>query len=98
MDTPTPFINPTTFPAAKFANLGVILNLLLPLAMLIGVGFFFIMIIRAAFTVLTGEGKPENMAKAQKILLFAFLGLIVVLISFAFIKLLGVLFNIPLPL
>jgi len=94
MPTITPFINPTTFPAAKFANLGIILNLLLPLTGVGAVIIFLIMILQAAFTILTGEGKSDNIAKAQKTLMFAIIGLVIVISAFVIVRLIGVMFNI----
>lgn len=92
--TITPFINETSFPAAKFSDLGKILNLLLPLSGVVAALIFLVMILQAAFIILTGEGKPDNVAKAQKMLMFAVIGLLLVISAFVIVKLIGVIFNI----
>ncbi len=96
--TPTPFINPTTFPAAKFANLAVIINLIVPIIMVGAAVMFLFMLVSAAFSIITGEGKPEALAKATKTASFAVLGLAVVLSAFIIVKLIGVILKIDMPL
>ncbi len=95
----TPFINPTSFAPAKFGDVSSLLNLVLPLVSLGAVLVFLFMMLRASFTILTGGGVPEQVVKAQKMFMFAALGLGVVLASFIIVKLIGVILNIPnLPL
>lgn len=92
--TLTPFINPTTFPAAKFSDLGKILNIFLPLSGVLAAILFLIMILQAAFTIFTGEGKPDKVEKAVKTLMFALIGLVIVISAFIIVKLISVVFNI----
>jgi len=96
--TPSPFINLTSFPAAKFANFGIIINLIVPIIMIGAAGGFLIMLIMAAFSIITGEGKPEAISKAGKTATFAIIGLVIVLSAFIFVKLIGMIFKINLPL
>lgn len=96
--TPTPFINTTTFPAAKFANIGTILNLVLPLLMVGAVLIFFVMIVRAGLTILMGAGKPDEIAKATKTIIAAIFGLFLVIGSYIIVKLIGIIFKVEMPL
>lgn len=97
-NTPTPFINPTNFAPARFGNFGSIINLIVPIIMIGSALGFLIMLIMAAFAIITGEGKPEAMTKATKIATSAIIGLAVVLSAFILIKLIGFIFKIDLPL
>lgn len=96
--TPTPFINETTFPAAKFSNIGTVLNLILPVLMIGAVLIFFVMIVRAGFTILLGAGKADELAKATKTIVTAIFGLLLVIASYTIVKIIGVIFNINIPL
>ena len=82
-------INPTSFPAAKIANIGQIMNLALPLA-LTGAGLIFLVItLKAAFDILTNGDNPDALKKAYASITTAVLGLIIVIASFLAIQLLG---------
>lgn len=86
--------DPEQNPIAKFANLGVILNLIIPIVTF-GAGIvFIIMAFFGAYTMITAGGDAEKVKKAQRTLTFAIIGLIVVIAAFAIVKLIGVVFNI----
>ncbi len=89
-------INPTTFAPAKFANLGSIVNLIIPILMVGAALLFLIMIISAAFTYLMAGGNPENIKKAQKALTFAVLGLVLVISAYTIMKVIAFVFKISL--
>lgn len=96
---PTPFtINETTFPAAKFSSIGTIINLIVPTFMAGAAIIFLFMLIMAAYSIITGEGKPEAITKATKTATFAIIGLVVVLSAYLLVKLIGIIFKIELPL
>jgi len=83
-------INPTSFPAAKINNIGQIVSLALPLAMT-GAGLIFLVILlRAAFDILTHGDNPDALKKAYSSIANAVLGLIIVVASYLVIQLLGV--------
>ncbi|HEX7542641.1 MAG TPA: hypothetical protein VF385_00970 [Patescibacteria group bacterium] len=83
-------IDPTSFPAAKIANIGQIVNLALPLA-LTGAGLIFlVMTLSAAFNILTHGDNPDALKKAYTSITTAVLGLIIVVASYLIIWLLGV--------
>jgi len=90
-------INPTTFPPAKISNLGTILNVILPLLQA-GAGLLFlVMLLQAGFTWITAGDKADNLAKAQKRIIFAIIGLSIVVFSFLFVKILGYMLQINMP-
>lgn len=86
-------INQDSFPAAKVAKIGDIMNLVLPL-MLTGAGLIFlVMTLKAAFDILTNGDNPDALKKAYASIIYAFIGLIIVVASFLAIRLLGVVLN-----
>lgn len=90
-------INPTTFAPAKISNLGTILNVILPLLQ-VGAGLLFlVMLLQAGFTWITAGDKAENLANARKRIMFAIIGLLIVVLSFVFVKILGYMLQINMP-
>jgi len=84
-------IDSTSFPAAKVAKIGDIMNLALPLA-LTGAGLIFLVItLKAAFDILTHGDNPDALKKAYGSITTAVLGLIIVIVSFLAVKLIGAL-------
>ncbi|MBI4225830.1 hypothetical protein HY612_01835 [Candidatus Roizmanbacteria bacterium] len=97
--SPTPFeINPTTFPGAKFMTIANLMNIFLPLLMIGAALLLLVMLLYGGFTLITAGGNPENVAKAQKIMTFAILGLVIVILSFLAVKLITIMFNISVPI
>ena len=93
-DTPTPFVNATSFPAARIVDISTLLSVIIPLLTLGGGLLFFVIILQAAFKYLTSEGKPEEIAKAQKTLIWAIIGLVVVICAYTFVKIIAMILNI----
>ena len=90
--------DPTVNPLAKFANIAALLNIFIPI-LIIGAAFLLlIMLLYGGFTWITAGGTPENLAKAQKIMTFAIIGLVIVILSFLFVKLISIIFKIDAPL
>ncbi len=83
-------INCETFPPACTGNISTIVTFVIPFITLAAAVGFLIMLLYAAFTWLTAGGNPENVAKAWKIMTFAVLGLLMVILSFIAIKIIGV--------
>lgn len=77
------------FAPAKIASISTLLNLILPLLTLGAALIFLAMCLFAAFIWITNGDNKEKIAEAQKTLGFAFVGLIVVAISFIIVKLVG---------
>jgi hypothetical protein len=85
--TPTNFINPTLFPAARFADIGTIMNILNPIIMLIAAFLFGAMLISAGYTYLTAGGDPEKIKKAKSTMTWAFGGVFIIVIAYLIVKL-----------
>lgn len=82
-------INSTSFPAAKFSNIGILLNVALPLVMA-GAGLMFlVMLLMAAFRIITHGDQPEMIKKAYSSMTYAVIGLIVVIASFLAVRVIG---------
>lgn len=85
-------------PIAKFDSISTFTNLVIPL-MMIGGGFITLtMLLYGAFTYLTSEGNAEKVKKSQSIIVYAVMGLFLVVASFVFTKIIGVIFNVKMPL
>ncbi len=83
-------INQDSFPAAKIAKIGDVVNLALPLAMT-GAGLIFLFItLNAAFSILRNGDNPDALKKAYASITTAVLGLVIVIVSFLAIQILGV--------
>lgn len=91
-------INESNFPPAKISNLGTILNVLLPLLQVGAALIFLVMLLQAAFTWITAGDKSENLSKAQKQIVFAIIGLLIVVFSFIFVKVIAYFLQVNLPL
>jgi len=90
--------NTTINPAAKVADIGTILNFVLPFITIIGGLLFLGMLMVGAITWLTAGDKPDHVEKAWKIITFAVLGLFVVLLSFVGVKVIGLVLGTGNPL
>jgi len=91
-------ITENNFAPAKITSVAGLMKVILPLLVL-GAGLFFLVILlQAAFKILTAGDNKEAISKAQKTIFFAVLGLIVVVSSFLLVKLIGVILGIQLPL
>jgi len=82
-------INPTSFPAAQFSDVSKILNLLLPLV-LAGAGLIFlVMLLKAAFDILSHGDNPDILKKAYGSIATSVIGLFLVIFSFVAVRLIG---------
>lgn len=91
-------INPINFAPARINNLATILNIILPLLQIGGALLFLIMLLRASFIWLTAGDKPDNISKAKKMMFFAVIGLFIIVFSFIFVKVIGYILNINMPI
>lgn len=82
-------ITQDTFAPAKFTNLAVLLNIVLPLATGGAAILFLAITLLAGFKIITHGDNPEEIKKSQQTIAFAVLGLVVVIISFLLVQLLG---------
>lgn len=86
--------DPTLNPVAKFGTIGTLVNLIVPVLMTGAALVFLIMLMRAGFMIITAGGSSEQVAKAQKMMTFAVIGLIFIISSFTLVKLIGFVFQI----
>lgn len=92
------FSKETVNPIAKFDSITKIVNLLLPVMMIVGGFITLSMLLLGAYRYLTSDGNPEKISKAQSVMLYAVIGLILIVSSFIITKIIGSVFNISLPL
>ena len=91
-------INSTNFAPAKITSIATLMKIILPLLML-GAGLFFLVVLlQAAFKILTAGDNKEAVTKAQKKITFAFLGLVLIISSFLLVRIIGMILKVPLPL
>jgi hypothetical protein len=84
--------------AQKYGSISSILNTLLPL---LTIGAFLLFLATAlwgAFSWLRAGDSTENVKKAQKILTYAVIGLILVAVSYTAVKLVAMILQINLPI
>lgn len=82
-------INETTFPTARFANISSLLNIALPLVLAGAALTFLMMSLMSAFNILTHGDNPDVLKKAYASLVFAVVGLIIVIASFVVVRVIG---------
>jgi uncharacterized membrane protein YphA (DoxX/SURF4 family) len=77
------------FKPAKFSNLGILLNQVLPLLTTGAALVFLFIMLLAGFKILTHGDNPDEIKKAQQTIGFALLGLIIVILAFLIVRLIG---------
>lgn len=82
-------INPTNFPPARIENIGVLINVILPLTALVAGLILLVISLMAIFNYLTQGDNPEVVKKTQKTLTLGLLGLFLVIISFLLVSLIN---------
>lgn len=88
------FANPNLNPVAKYSSIASITNIISPMLITGGAVLFLVMIVSAAFNVITAAGSAEKMTKAKSTFGYAILGLVIVLMSYLAVRLIGVVLNI----
>lgn len=82
------------FAPAKLSTIGQLLNVILPLMTIGGGLIFLVMILLGAFKYITNGDNPEALKKANATMVFAGIGLLIVVLSFVAVKLLGTLLGV----
>lgn len=99
---PTPFINPTSiqtmFPAARFTDLGTLLNVVTPLFTILAVLILGGMLGRSAWLILTAGDDPEKVAQARQTATYSFIGIMIIISAYFIVKLIGTIFQVDIPL
>lgn len=93
-------INPQTLPTylpgpTRFGDIGSIVNLITPLLTLGAALIFLVMLFYGGFTILTAGGDPAKYDTAKKIVTFAVIGLLIVLLAFLAVRVIGTVLNVP---
>ncbi|GAB4218792.1 MAG: hypothetical protein Fur009_1740 [Candidatus Microgenomates bacterium] len=83
------------FAPAKISSISTLLNIVLPLLTAGAALITLSLALYGAFMYLTNGDKPDVLKKAQAIIIYAFIGLIIVIVSFVAVQLIGKIFNIP---
>lgn len=92
------FKDPVVNPVAKFDSITTLVNLIIPIMMIMGGIITLSMLLLGAYKYLTSEGNPEKISKAQSILLYAIIGLFLVVASFVLTKIIGFVLKVDMPL
>lgn len=90
--------DPSINSVARFSKISSFTNLLVPLMMVGGGLVALIMLLLGAYRYLTSEGNPEKISKAQNVILYAIIGLFLIVLAFVFTKVIGTIFNVKIPL
>lgn len=100
--SPTPLINqntlPTIFPAARFTDIGVLLNIIVPLIVIIATFAMGATFGRAAFLIITAGSDAEKVSQARDSALYGVVGLVVMISAYLIVKLIGIMFKIDIPI
>lgn len=82
-------------PAQKVDSIGTLLNVALPLMMVGAALIFLAMSLYGAFMYLTHGDNPEGLKKAQSTIIFAVIGLFIIIVSFVVVQVIGKILGIP---
>ena len=91
-------INQNNFSPAKFSSISSLMRLILPLLMLAAALFFLIVLLQAAFRILTAGDNKEIIEKTKKTIMFAILGLVLIISSFFLVRIIGLILKVNFPL
>ena len=90
---PTPFVNPTTFPASRFGDINTLIGIVVPTLTIAAAVLFGAMLMWAGYQVLTAAGEPEKIQQAQQTSIYAVVGILVVITAFLIVRLLAFIFG-----
>lgn len=78
--------NPQMNPTARFADVSVLVNLILPV-LTAGAGLFaFAYMLYGAYTWITASGDPKKLEDARKTITYAVFGVLFVVVSFLLVR------------
>ena len=93
-----PFINPTSFPAARISDPATILSIFWPLLYIGGGLLVLIMLGRGAFLILTGGSNKEQITKGKNTFSFTILGIFIIISAYLIVKLIGYITGVTIPI
>lgn len=82
-------IDPTSFPGARITGIPQLVNLGLPIAITVGGLVFLFTLLYSGFTIITHGDNPEALKKAYSSMVYAVIGLFIVVTSFMVVRLIG---------
>jgi hypothetical protein len=92
------FGNKDINPIAKYSSIGSFTDVIIPLMMIAGGLISLIMLLLGAYKYLTSEGNPEKISKAQSTIIYAIIGLFLIVASFILTKVIGWVLQVNMPL
>ncbi len=102
LPTATPFIDPSSiqgmFPAARFVDIGTLMNIISPLLTIGAALLFGVMLLRAAYLWLSAGDDMERIAEAKRIMTYAIIGIIIIISAYTIVRLIGFIFKVDIPL
>jgi len=90
--------DPNVNPIAKFSSIATFVNIFIPLMIVVGGFITLAMLLFGAYKYLSSEGNPEKLAKAQSVMLYAVIGLFLMVVSYIVTKIIGFVLKVPIPL
>jgi hypothetical protein len=85
-------------PVAKFDSITKFVNLMIPIMMIGGGLLTLSMLLLGAYRYITSDGNAEKITKAQNVMWYAVLGLVLVVASFIITKIIGFVLKVDMPL
>jgi len=85
-------------PIAKFDSITVFVNLILPILMIAGGLITLTMLLFGAYQYILSEGNAEKIGKAQSTIVYAIIGLLLVVSSFILTRIIGYVLKVDMPL
>lgn len=73
------FSNSTVNPAAKVSSIATLMDVIAPIAMVIGAFICLAMLIWGGFTYLTSAGEPDKLQQGKRTLTYAIIGVILMI-------------------
>jgi len=84
-------------PAKNFSSIGNILNVIFPTVSLGAAIICLVMLLYGGFTYISAGDNPKNIQKAWQTIIFAIIGLFIVALSYAAVRLITTLLKVELP-
>lgn len=85
-------------PVSKFTSITSLVNILLPILMIAAGLITLSMLLLGAYRYLTSEGNAEKISKAQSVIMYAIIGLFLIVASFVLTKIIGFVLQVDMPL
>lgn len=95
-------VNPTTipdfFPPARYATIGSLLSIIIPLIVIVAALILLFLFISGAYKIITASGDPEKFQSAKNTLKFALLGFMLIILALLITRIIGFITGVKLPI